>query len=107
MWDILSFNTFITQDVLIFFYYVGAVVIPLLVYLFKDYLVKHFSLVKSGYEKLYIFYRSFSSNEKKLFWLVVVLIFLCMELCWRMIFEAMIGYFDIHDYLHIIAKNYS
>jgi len=104
MWDILSFNTFVTQDVLIFFYYIGAVVIPIALYFFKDYLIKHISLVKSGYEKLYEFYSSFSSNEKKVFWFVVISLFLCMELCWRMIFEAMVGYFDMHDYLHIISK---
>jgi len=93
MWDILSFNTFVTQDVLIFFYYIGAVVMPIALYFFKDYLIKQIST-----------HTSFSSNEKKVFWFVAILLFLCMELCWRMMFEAMIGYFDMHDYLHVIAK---
>lgn len=27
-----------------------------------------------------------------------------MELFWRMMFEAMIGYFDMHDYLQHLSK---
>lgn len=93
MWDILSFNTFVTQDVLIFFYYIGAVGIPIVVYSYKDYFIKLISK-----------HTFFSSNEKKVFWFVSISLFLCMELCWRMVFEAMIGYFDMHDYLHVIAQ---
>jgi len=104
MWDILSFNTFVTQDILLFFYYIGAVVIPIALYFFRAYLIEHFTLIQAGYEKLYAFYNSFSISEKKVFWFIVISMFLCMELCLRMVFEAMIGYFDMHDYLHIIAK---
>ena len=104
MLNILSFNTFVTQGILIFFYYMGAVVIPVAMYLFKDYLVKHFSLIKAGHDKLYVFYDSFSDNEKKVFWFVSITMFVCMELCWRMVFEAMIGYFDMHDYLFTISQ---
>ena len=93
MWDILSFNTFVTQDVLIFFYYIGALGLPIVVYYYKDYFIRQISK-----------HTSFSSNEKKIFWFVVISLFLCMELCWRMVFEAMIGYFDMHDYLHVIAE---
>jgi hypothetical protein len=93
MYDILSFNTFVTQDVLVFFYYIGALVMPIVLYYFRIYLIEHVSLIKTGYE-----------NDKKLFWLIMISIFLCMELCWRMMFEAMIGYFDMHDYLHIISQ---
>jgi phage-related holin len=104
MMDILSFNTFVTQDILMFFYYVGAVVIPIVLYFFRTYLIDHIALIKTGYEKLYDFYSSFSVTEKKVFWFVMISMFVCMELCWRMMFEAMIGYFDMHDYLHIISQ---
>ncbi|RRS30159.1 MAG: hypothetical protein P794_08055 [Epsilonproteobacteria bacterium (ex Lamellibrachia satsuma)] len=104
MLDILSFNTFITQDVLVFFYYVGAVLIPVILYFFKDYIVEHISFIKTINNKLQTFYSAFSANEKIAFWMIFITIFLCMELCWRMVFEAMIGYFDIHEYLHIISK---
>ena len=104
MQDILTFNTFITQDILIFFYYVGAVVMPIVLYFFKDYLIKNISFVKKINDKLHTFYSVFSSSEKILFWMIFVTMFLCMELCWRMMFEAMIGYFDMHDYLYQITN---
>ncbi len=104
MQDILTFNTFITQDVLVFFYYIGAVLMPVVLYLFKDYLIAHLSFVKKINDKLHRFYASFSSNGKIVFWLMFLTMFLCMELCWRMMFEAMIGYFDMHNYLYQIAQ---
>ncbi len=104
MQDILTFNTFITQDVLIFFYYIGAVLMPVVLYVFKDYLIAHLSFVKKINDKLHTFYASFSSNGKIIFWMMFSSMFLCMELCWRMMFEAMIGYFDIHEYLYQITK---
>jgi len=63
MQDILSFNTFITQDVLVFFYYVGAVVMPVVLYFFKDYLIENISFVKKINDKLHTFYSAFSPNE--------------------------------------------
>ena len=77
---------------------------PFAMYLFRDYLVKHFSLIKIGHDKLYGLYNSFSDNEKKVFWFVSITMFLYMELYWRMVFEAMIVYFDMHDYLFTISQ---
>ncbi len=104
MWDILTFNSFVTQDVLIFFYYIGALVIPVSLYYFRDYLIKKLSLFKTANDKIKDFYISLSVTEQKVFWVTFITLFLCMELCWRMIFEAMIGYFDMHDYLYEISK---
>jgi len=104
MQDILSFNTFITQDILIFFYYIGAVVMPIVLYFFRDYLSKNISFFKKINDKLHTVYSTLSSSEKIVFWMMFITMFLCMELCWRMMFEAMIGYFDMHDYLYQIAK---
>ena len=99
----LTFEQFITQDVLIFFYYVGAVVMPVVLYVFRGYLAAHIGLFQSINVILKRFYYSFSSNEKVVFWMIFVTLFLCMELCWRMVFEAMIGYFDMHNDLREIA----
>ena len=104
MWEILTFNNFIAQNVLIFFYYIGAVMIPVTLYYFRDYLLRKLSLFKIVDEKVKDFYTSLGAREQKLFWIVFIVFFLCAELCWRMIFEAMIGYFDMHDYLYEISK---
>ncbi len=104
MWDVLSFNHFVTQDVLIFFYYIGAIIIPLGLLFFRSYLVQNISLINKMSRKLRDFFSSLNATQKTVTILSFIFMFLCMELCWRMIFEAMIGYFDMHDYLYKISK---
>ncbi len=104
MRDILLFNTFVTQDVLIVFYYIGAVLMPVVLYVFRKELTGRVAFFKGVNDRLNAFYATFTTGQKTVFWLVFVTMFLCMELCWRMVFEAMIGYFDMHDYLYRIAN---
>jgi hypothetical protein len=104
MWDILSFNHFVTQDVLIFFYYIGAIVIPIVLLFFRSYLIENVSYIKKINTKIKNFFSSLNAAQKTVTVLSFIVLFLCMELCWRMMFEAMIGYFDMHDYLYEISK---
>ena len=99
MKDFLMFNSFITPDVLIFFYYIGALGVPFLLWFWRDSLLKKFSFFRE--------YRVLSKKERIVAFLVLISIFLSMELCWRMMFEMMIGYFDIHNYLYEISKQRS
>ena len=92
MYDFLSFNTFITQDVLVFFYYIGAVLVPFLLYRYKNKFITSSD-----------FFAQLESKPKVL--LICLGIFLLLELFWRMMFEAMIGYFDMHEYLYDIATH--
>ena len=104
MRDILSFNHFVTQDVLIVFYYIGAVVMPLFMWFARGWIVRNVDLAKRWDQTFGKFYTSFSIGGKAGIILGVIGLFLCMELCWRMIFEVMIGYFDMHDYLYEIYR---
>ncbi len=92
MYNFLSFNTFITQDILIFFYYIGALLVPFLLYKYKNKFITN----RSFFIKL--------ENKPKIL-LTFLGILLLLELFWRMIFEAMIGYFDMHEYLYEIATH--
>jgi len=92
MWDFLTFNSFITQDILIFIYYIGAVVFPVVLWQKTDPILGKFSFIKISDENRFNMYLS------------VLVLFLVMELCWRMMFEVMIGYFDMHDYLYQITQ---
>jgi hypothetical protein len=87
MWNFLSFETFITQDILIIVYYIGLFFSPLLLWIFRK---KAKNILKS--------------DNRVLIFIILFTIFLIMQLMWRMMFEAMIGYFDIHNYLQIIAN---
>jgi len=105
MRDFLTFNTFITPDILIIFYYIGALLIPLALWFLKGKIFQKVSFLQSAQDMLGSFYASLSKKEQMLGILVLLIIFLFLELFWRMMFEMMIGYFDMHNYLHEIAKN--
>jgi len=94
MYDFLTFNTFITQKILVIFYYLGAVGFPLILFLYRN----------SFINKVTFLYNFLKRQDKHIAIVSVVLIFLFMELLWRMCFEAMIGYFDMHDYLHQLVS---
>jgi hypothetical protein len=98
MQDFLLFNTFITPSLLIFTYYVGAVLIPLLSWylatlVHRNYFTKVSGLVKAEVQR--------RTTVKQRFYTILafVLCFLCMEIFWRMMFEFFIAYFDMHDAL--------
>ncbi len=92
MWDFLTFNSFITQNILILFYYLGAVVFPVILWLKKDPILSKISFIK------------ISDKNKTTIYLTLLVLLLLMELCWRMMFEVMIGYFDMHNYLYQISQ---
>jgi len=84
MYDFLSFKTFITPTVLIFFYYIGAIVIPIVLYYYKRKIFKLLGI-------------NITINWKVK--LLFVAMFFFMELLWRMLFEMLIGYFQMHNAL--------
>ncbi len=92
MWDFLTFNSFITQDILIFFYYIGATIVPVILWFKKDTILKKISIIE------------IKDKNKTTIFLTILVVFLFIQLCWRMVFETMIGYFDMHDYLYEISK---
>jgi len=101
--DFLTFKTFISADVLIFFYYVGAVVIPLLIWQSRSYLLENFKIIKQINDLAMKIFSSFSTKEQSSMKLLVLLMFIFMEIVWRMMFEAMIAYFNMRDYLQQMA----
>jgi hypothetical protein len=67
-------------------------------------LIENVSYIKKINTKIKNFFSSLNAAQKTVTVLSFIVLFLCMELCWRMMFEAMIGYFDMHDYLYEISK---
>ena len=95
MWDILTFNTFITQKVLILIYYLGAIGVPVLMFVYRKTLLSKFQFLKKIEPR-------YKTNTKTV--ITFIILFLCMELFWRMMFEMIIGYFDMHDYLYQLSR---
>jgi len=98
MIDFLLFKTFITPSLLLVFYYIGALLIPLLSWFTVKWLQKNYLSKISEHIHL---------NSKKLFYFLLffILSFLCMELFWRMMFEFFIAYFDMHQALMPMNSN--
>ena len=85
MIDFLTFKTFITPTVLIFFYYIGAILVPMFIYRRQKFILNRLSI-----EKI---------NLKISTKLILISFFIMLETVWRMMFEVMIGYFQIHNAL--------
>jgi len=104
MWDFLTFKTFITGELLILFYYIGAVVVPILLWMLRNYLARKFSLFQKLQSMQKQFYTTLSNKDRLIYVLINLCIFLSMEIFWRMMFETMIAYFQMHDYLQDMAR---
>jgi len=89
MYDYLIFNSFITPSVLIVVYYMGVFFLPVLLWIYR--------------KKVRLLYDAYESQNKLKVILFIFGIFLVMQLFWRMMFEMIIGYFDMHNYLHHMA----
>jgi hypothetical protein len=104
MWSFLTFESFITQDVLIFFYYMFAIFIPFFLWMMRSYVLKKVPLFGDIDSSLKGKFNALSIGKKLALIALFVMMFLCMELCLRMMFEMMIGYFDMHNYLQGIYE---
>lgn len=85
MIDFLTFKTFITPSILILFYYIGAILVPIFIYRKQRYILNKLSINKIN---LNIYTK-----------LILIAFFIMLEIMWRMMFEVMIGYFQIHNAL--------
>lgn len=103
MWDFLTFKTFVTPDILILFYYFGAVVIPVVIWNIRGYLVRKISIFQRAQNISQTLFNTLHAKEKTMVVVLSLIIFLGMEMVWRMMFETMIGYFNMHEYLQILS----
>jgi hypothetical protein len=86
MWDFLTFRIFVAPSILTFIYYLGAVVMPLAAWSVSWWL-KH------------RYFPDYKLPKQIYLYIVFLFCFLCMELFWRVMFEFLIAYFDMHDAL--------
>ncbi len=102
--DFLSFKHFIAADILIVCYYIGALLFPLILYLSRKYIIQNISWINTFYSRFTTSMHALSIQKKLLIILFFLLLFLSMEVVWRMMCEMMIGYFQMHDYLQLLAE---
>jgi hypothetical protein len=99
MTDFLTFRTFISIDILILSYYIGAIIIPIAMWFSKAYLQRRFNLLDRVNRLMITLFGKLSLKRKILSILILIMLFISMEIIWRMCFEAMIGYFQMIEAL--------
>ena len=88
--DLLSFKTFISPYMLYIFYYMGAVLVPLVM---LKYSYKIYAFLKIDIKRI------IPKEYKFKVYSVSILMFIFLEILWRMMFEFLIAYLQIRDAL--------
>ena len=100
MIDFLTFKTFISIDALIFFYCLGAIIMPIAISFFTIWIVQKYNIIEETYKKgKKLIWNSLSIKQKIQIISCFLICFFFMELFWRMLFEFLIAYMQIHDVL--------
>ena len=89
----LAFDSFISIPVLIAFYYLGALLIPALLCYKRTWVIKIADALM----------QTFPVTTSRLV-LSFMILFIGFELMWRMMFEMLIGYFKMIEYLRHLAS---
>ena len=98
--DFLTFKTFISTEALIIFYYLGAIILPVFLWLLLSFVVQKYKLLKTSYTSgKELFWKLLSKKQQVTFISFFVVAFIFMELFWRMLFEFLIAYMQIRDAL--------
>ena len=98
--DFLTFKSFISTEVLIMFYYIGALILPIGIWRLLTWLVGKYKFLNATYENgKEVIWHSLNKKQQTKFVAFFVSSFLFMELFWRMLFEFLIAYMQIRDAL--------
>ena len=98
--DFLAFKSFISTEVLIIFYYIGALILPVGLWILLTWLIRKYKYLNTAYENgKAIVWKSLNKQQQTKLVAFFITSFLFMELFWRMLFEFLIAYMQIRDAL--------
>ena len=98
--DFLTFDSFISIPVLIGFYYLGAVICPVLMWQCIRWFLRKYPLIQSLHtEGKEIVWSQLPTDKKWKMLILFVMMFMLAELFWRMMFEFLIAYMQMRDAL--------
>jgi len=98
--DFLTFKRFISTEVLIVFYYIGAILLPIGIWFLLTWLIRKYKFIEDAYKKgRETIWRSLSRKQQTKLVALFISAFLFMELFWRMLFEFLIAYMQMRDAL--------
>jgi len=90
--DYLTFHSFISIPVFIGIYYFGVIVIPIILWRYRHTLQNLLAIFKEFSPKL----------SERIIW-IFLLVLILSEVMWRIMFEMIIAYFQMREYLQHIA----
>ena len=98
--DFLTFKSFISTEVLIIFYYIGALILPVGIWILLTWLIRKYRFLNTSYENgKELIWKSLNKKQQTKLVAFFISFFLFMELFWRMLFEFLIAYMQIRDAL--------
>ena len=104
--DFLTFKSFISTEVLILFYYIGAIILPVVTWHLVTSLYKKYEFINTAYEKekekekeKEAVWKRLNKKHKNMLIIFFITSFIFMELLWRMMFEFLIAYMQTRDAL--------
>ena len=100
MLDFLTFQSFISLPALIVFYYLGALILPFITWHFCLKLIKKLNILHITLKKgQQLAWQTLDTKQQAIMLLLFILMIGMAELFWRMMFEFLIAYMQIHDAL--------
>ena len=127
MQDFIQFKLFIAQDVLTVFYVVGAIVLPIIIWFWLSWVIRRYATVIKFYKgakhslvisfiiwivsKINFFQKkiaqeltlkSLSISQKLKFFAIFLFIVVFAELFLRLMFEYLIAYMQMHEWMNPI-----
>jgi len=100
MLDFLTFQSFISLPALIIFYYFGAFLLPITTWYLCLKLSQKLNIIQLTLKKeKQWMWQSLNTKQQSIIILFFILMLGMMELVWRMMFEFLIAYMQIHDAL--------
>ncbi|PKN69164.1 MAG: hypothetical protein CVU54_11695 [Deltaproteobacteria bacterium HGW-Deltaproteobacteria-12] len=104
--DYLTFRSVISPHVLLACYYIGALGVPVGSWFFARRIKNKYLVVSDIYESSKtIIFSITKTKDRMLFYVLFAMLFFCMEIIWRMVFEFLIAYFQMRDVLLELATH--
>lgn len=101
----LTFRSLISPYALIGFYYLGAVLMPIVAWLFWRWLARRYDWVRPVRDEVAALSRKLLSPKQRLgLFLACLVCFALMELFWRMLFEFLIAYLHMAEDIQAMAR---
>ena len=98
--DFLTFKSFISTEILIIFYYLGALILPIGIWLLITWLIQKYRIFNVTYiSGKKVLWKSLNRKQQAEIVAYFVTSLLFAELFWRMFFEFLIAYMQMRDAL--------